>query len=356
MKKKQEEELRKQKDDIIKQGQRRYYEDKAREDKEAQIRLERKAAEIEAAARRARSSNVPQADAPGLKSFRGVGARPPQPRAAASATSGDAGKPSVGESHTRPNEVKSNQHSGKTFSVDATGNVRSHSGRPTTERDTNPAAAAPRCPSGLQCISFTETIVDLQWLPLTGLVELNWRNCALSADSWRSANKLISGTKCRKKNLLAGATYEFRIRCVAEKPGGMLGLRSLWSPSILVVLIAVADKEEPSSSAYSYSASDKIRKEVFVRPVQRTSSSGHGFTSSSSTAQPTSRTEEKMPDSSYSYSSTSSSVKTEAIPSVGIPINLRPPNINITPPRRNRCPLIFYLPAIEDVLNISILV
>ena len=70
-KKRQEEELRKRKDDIIREGQRAYHEEHLRAQRESQIRQERRAAEISAAATRAKqTANVPPIDIPGLKSFR----------------------------------------------------------------------------------------------------------------------------------------------------------------------------------------------------------------------------------------------------------------------------------------------
>ena len=260
LKRQQEEDLRQRKEEIIREGQRAYFEEKVRADKEAQVRLERRAAEIAAAARRAMNSNVPPADAAGLKNFRGVGAKPPPSHPGGPKTRTPESQPSprpesgTGQAH----------HSGRTFSVDPSGNVKPH--RPSSGHKQASAEAPPKAPSGLQCTSFTETVVDLQWSPLIGLVELNWRNCALGADNWRSANKLISGTKCRKKNLLAGAKYEFRIRTVTEKPGGMLGLRSPWAASITVQLKSPPG-EETSSTSYSYSGSEKIKKEVFIRPA-----------------------------------------------------------------------------------------
>jgi hypothetical protein len=41
--------------------------------------------------------------------------------------------------------------------------------------------------------------------------ELQWKHWG--AEVWKSANNLISGTECRKKNLLPGRRYEFRVRC-----------------------------------------------------------------------------------------------------------------------------------------------
>ena len=175
----------------------------------------------------------------------------------------------------------------------------------------------PKSPVGLRCVSYTDTAVDLQWLPIIGLVELNWRNKALSKDAWRNANKLISGTKCRKKNLLAGATYEFRVRTVVEKAGGMLGLRSPWSTLIEVALKPSPGKEETSSSsAYSYSGSEKIKKEVFIRPPVRAASVSQMPTSTprseaSEPSTPRAETPRAEPD-----------LKAEKTTSV--PVNLRP--------------------------------
>ena len=40
--------------------------------------------------------------------------------------------------------------------------------------------------------------------------ELQWRHWG--GNTWKTAKNLISGTECRKKNLLAGKRYEFRVR------------------------------------------------------------------------------------------------------------------------------------------------
>lgn len=55
--------------------------------------------------------------------------------------------------------------------------------------------------------------------------------------TWESASKLISSGKCRKKNLVPGGTYEFRVRAVEELAGGLLGYRSDWSDTITITLM-----------------------------------------------------------------------------------------------------------------------
>lgn len=311
----QEEELRRRKEEIVREGQKAYFEEKVRADREAQVRLERRAAEIAAAARRAMSSNVPPADAAGLKNFRGVGSKPPPSHAEAPRTKA----PETDSAYRTDSGAPAAHHNGRTFSVDPSGNVKAH--RPGSGRKEAAAEAPPKIPSGLQCTSFTDTVVDLQWTPVTGLVELNWRNCALGADNWRSANKLISGTKCRKKNLLAGAKYEFRLRAVAEKPGGMLGLRSAWAPPITVQLLSPPG-EEPSSTAYSYSGSEKIKKEVFIRP--------ENMRQSSLRATSTATTSDHRPPEINPSDKKDPPVKS------AIPANLRPGSIDTSNKRRTR--------------------
>jgi curved DNA-binding protein CbpA len=70
-------------------------------------------------------------------------------------------------------------------------------------------------PFGLKCTSIGTTMVELEWQisqnhPQTLSVELSWKNRAMGLRVWESASTLISSGRCRKKNLVAGAVYEFR--------------------------------------------------------------------------------------------------------------------------------------------------
>ena len=71
-------------------------------------------------------------------------------------------------------------------------------------------------PFGFKCVSVGATVVELEWQtssnhPHNLAVELNWKNRAIDLRVWESASKLINGGKCRKKNLVAGSVYEFRL-------------------------------------------------------------------------------------------------------------------------------------------------
>jgi hypothetical protein len=98
-------------------------------------------------------------------------------------------------------------------------------------------------PYGLKCTSLGSSSVDIEWnIPIQApsdkmSFEVSWRNLALGTHSWESASKLIKTKQVRKKNLVVGASYEFRVRSVLELAGGMLGDRSEWSGSITVKLL-----------------------------------------------------------------------------------------------------------------------
>lgn len=119
------------------------------------------------------------------------------------------------------------------------------------------ASRVPR-PYGLRCLFVGSNVAELEWVTSKYhrnalLVELSWRVKDKDTDlnssfrqPWESASKLISSGKCRKKNLVSGANYEFRVRAVEELSGGLLGYRSDWSDSILIVLLP--DKTTNSSN------------------------------------------------------------------------------------------------------------
>lgn len=90
-------------------------------------------------------------------------------------------------------------------------------------------------PCGLFANPIENTIVELTWrlakpagsqgVPVdvsSYSIELTWRENSMGS-SWQSAKKLICGNVCRKKNLIPGVSYEFRLRAVEELKGGMLG-------------------------------------------------------------------------------------------------------------------------------------
>jgi curved DNA-binding protein CbpA len=118
-------------------------------------------------------------------------------------------------------------------------------------------AKVPR-PYGLRCLFLGTNAAELEWVVSkyhrhSLLAELSWRNKALGAKAWESSSKLISSGKCRKKNLAAGAEYEFRVRAVEDLPGGLVGLRSDWSDSISIVLMADKTTDSSVSTASSNS-------------------------------------------------------------------------------------------------------
>ena len=113
------------------------------------------------------------------------------------------------------------------------------------------ARLVPR-PYGLRCIFIGTSAAELEWVTSKYhryklLAELSWRNKDNGAKAvWESASKLIGSGRCRKKNLSAGAVYEFRVRAVEELSGGLLGARSDWSDAITVTLMP--DKATPTIS------------------------------------------------------------------------------------------------------------
>lgn len=146
------------------------------------------------------------------------------------------------------NQYKNQQYSGKPDPPQPQPSSENHpNGAHGKDNKANmtPKKRVPR-PYGLNCLSLGEKQVELEWRtsdiyknPL--LVELSWKNCSTGVDikdnSWQSANKLISGGQCRKKNLEPGGTYEFRLRAVEDLGGGMLGYRSEWCEPLSLTLL-----------------------------------------------------------------------------------------------------------------------
>mmetsp|Transcript_63146 Transcript_63146/g.124343 ORF Transcript_63146/g.124343 Transcript_63146/m.124343 type:complete len:1156 (+) Transcript_63146:60-3527(+) len=123
------------------------------------------------------------------------------------------------------------------------------------------ASRVPR-PYGLRCLFVGTNAAELEWVTSkyhrnSLLAELSWRikendPNASWRGTWESASKLISSGKCRKKNLVAGSIYEFRVRAVEELAGGLLGYRSDWSDTVVVTLLP--DKTTYSSNNGASSA------------------------------------------------------------------------------------------------------
>jgi hypothetical protein len=98
-------------------------------------------------------------------------------------------------------------------------------------------------PTDLKCTSMGSTVAEIEWnipppIKLVGnsnpmsqvlsySTQLSWRNRNDGAQGWETAKTLIKGHICRKKNLMAGACYDFRVRLVEELPGGMLGIHNI---------------------------------------------------------------------------------------------------------------------------------
>jgi curved DNA-binding protein CbpA len=128
------------------------------------------------------------------------------------------------------------------------------------------ASRVPR-PYGLRCLFVGTNAAELEWVTSkyhrnSLLAELSWRikegdMNASWRGTWESASKLISSGKCRKKNLVPGAIYEFRVRAVEELAGGLLGYRSDWSDTITVTLLPDKTTHSHGQGAAQVSPSHK---------------------------------------------------------------------------------------------------
>jgi hypothetical protein len=182
---------------------------------------------------------------------------------------------SIPQPHQTEQQTSHSKASAEQIHVNGSNNHKSKQGSNTVPVFSS-KLLVPR-PFQLKCISLGPSMVDLEWklvppvavsrpIPIsTYAFELSWRDRSVNvhAQVWESTKKLISGNQCRKKNLTAGATYDFRVRAVEELAGGMLGGRSEWSEVLNVVLKAVqtapstssAPPSCPSGHGFSYKSS-----------------------------------------------------------------------------------------------------
>jgi curved DNA-binding protein CbpA len=129
-------------------------------------------------------------------------------------------------------------------------------------------------PCNVQLQAIDATVVEISWqkpislasssavCDLSYAIELSWRLCSSSTDttSWESSNKLVTGDRCRKRNLQSGSRYEFRIRAVMElaydKSGADRGaihnprlMKSEWTPAKAILMPLVSYGSPAPSSA-----------------------------------------------------------------------------------------------------------
>ena len=115
----------------------------------------------------------------------------------------------------------SNSTRPKTFTVNSKGDVHS-----TTQQggvgDSSPGRTPPT-PNALRCIMHDSTSAELAWsvpqYPFSPqksalLTELSWKNASNEKSSWEFSPQLLSASQVRKKNLLPGHVYEFKVRLV----------------------------------------------------------------------------------------------------------------------------------------------
>ena len=92
---------------------------------------------------------------------------------------------------------------------------------PSDSTKSNPQSSKPNVfvrvpvPFGFKCLSIGVDAVELEWKTSSShmhslSVELSWKNRAMGLRVWESSSKLINCGRCRKKNLVPGAAYEFR--------------------------------------------------------------------------------------------------------------------------------------------------
>jgi curved DNA-binding protein CbpA len=104
-------------------------------------------------------------------------------------------------------------------------------------------------PFAFKTNSVASTVVELEWktsvLHHCNLgVELSWKE--QKSTIWEVSEKMIRSGCCRKKNLVAGGIYEFRVRAVEDLPGNVPGNKSEWSDVIIVTLTPPTDNAAPN--------------------------------------------------------------------------------------------------------------
>jgi curved DNA-binding protein CbpA len=108
--------------------------------------------------------------------------------------------------------------------------------------------------------------IELEWIvPSAVSVELAWRQATSSAETkdgggiWEVASTLIQGGRCRKKNLVEGHTFQFRVRSVvvgtAVTADGML--KSDWTEPLSV---RISKPRQPKSEEKSSPAPNEPSK------------------------------------------------------------------------------------------------
>ena len=287
-----EDQARKHKDDILRQGQRAYFEeqqkarDREREREKEKDDHEKRRQQYDAdAARKAAASNKPsmtpdeinyQKNKNNLNSFNNN-------KASDSSNNGNkASNSSNSNSSSNDGNYKKGPYAhyygtqsempgniGKTFTANSNGDVRmndSNKSKPKSGigmKEVNESIKYFCRPYGLKCTSLGSTSVDIEWsIPIQApsekmSFEVSWRNLAHGTHSWNSASKLIKTKQVRKKNLDVGASYEFRVRSVLELSGGMLGDRSEWSGSINIKLL----NDSTSASSPSKQKDNKTKQD-----------------------------------------------------------------------------------------------
>lgn len=199
----------------------------------------------------------------------------------------------------------------------ATGNNTSSTGTPTNTNNTNtannskptgPTTMIPR-PFAFKIVNKSAAMVELEWktssfhhCPLA--VELSWRqNQQLKQASgsekrnvWEMSSKLIRSGVCRKKNLIPGMTYEFRVRSVEEYDNGQVGQKSEWTESILTTLPPLTNegptptpdeilRNQPAQQSQKHSSSSSKEKKVQPEKQQEKASVATNATASTSSVQ-----------------------------------------------------------------------
>jgi curved DNA-binding protein CbpA len=238
------------KDAIIKDGQKQYFDEQAKLRVE-RIAKERAVAEAAMASRRAMYSNIasttPDSSVlPTSYLYRNVNAEATNPRGVKQMSPRTSNVPGF-KAPTIPPSVKVNsadvrQSDHIIKSIPVTGPLKEGGGvnvqQTSSSCSTYSKAQATRSrkhvvpiPSDFNCTAVSDSAVELEWkksavsnVPV--LIQLSWRKQVALAQ-WQSATRLISGQKCRKNNLelgaVGGSLYEFRVRAIEDLPGGMLG-------------------------------------------------------------------------------------------------------------------------------------
>jgi hypothetical protein len=273
--------VRKHREDVLREGQRAYFREQQRIRELSREKELKQKQESESARRKAMYPNTPT-DTPDMRTGNNAYMKSQQTQQEKEknlrSSNNRAPAPPYGNNNVDPNKYKFNNafdqfiqkqeqpkmseeqssYIGKTFSVRQDGSVRPVGRGGGGSTPANNRYICPR-PAGFKCTSIGSTIVELEWLktamPLyngrvvTSQVELSWRSTKATrfgGADWEKSSKLVSVNMLRKKNLIAGETYEFKIRNVSELPGGLLGDRSEWSESLVLTLKPAESASPPA--------------------------------------------------------------------------------------------------------------